>query len=176
MKRILFVALVALTGTGSAPGYTASSEYGLKAAFLLSFASFVDWPAAVFTSPEAPLVFCVFGKDPFGDALDHASKGRTIDGRAVLIRPASDLASLRSCQVVFVPGSEMHGYSQLANTLSALSILTVGETSGFTDSGGIVTFVIYEGRLRFAINSFAADRAHLKLSSKLLQLAVPSSH
>jgi hypothetical protein len=114
----------------------------------------------------------VFGKDPFGGTLDDVAKKKTINGRVVLIRAASDTASLQSCQIAFVPGSETRGYSRIANTLSDLSVLTVGETSDFTEGGGIVTFVIYEDRLRFEINSFAAERAHLKLSSKLLQLAL----
>jgi hypothetical protein len=170
VKRGFLVALLTLVGISSAP--TATSEYGLKAAFLLSFASFVEWPAAAFASPNAPLTVCVFGKDPFGGTLDDVAKKKTINGRVVLIRAASDTASLQSCQIAFVPGSETRGYSRIANTLSDLSVLTVGETSDFTEGGGIVTFVIYEDRLRFEINSFAAERAHLKLSSKLLQLAL----
>jgi len=159
----------------SSPG-TASSEYELKAAFLLSFASFVEWPPAAFSGPEAPVAFCVFGNDPFGGTLNQVAKGKKIDGRAVLIRATSDAASLRSCHVVFAPGSEMRGYSKIASTLSDLSILTVGETNDFSESGGIVTFVTDDDRLRFGINSLAADRAHLKVSSRLLQLALVSRH
>jgi hypothetical protein len=174
VKRAFLWALISLAGLGAAAGYAASgsSEYQLKAVFLLNFASFVEWPAAVFTSADEPLVFGVFGKDPFGGALDEAAKGKTINGRRLLIRITSDPALLRSCHVVFFPASHMRGYARMSSTLSGLNVLTVGEVGDFTERGGIVNFVIRDGHLRFEVNSLAAERHHLKLSSKLLQLAV----
>jgi hypothetical protein len=159
----VFLALSSTSGT--------NSEYQLKAAFLLNFASFVEWPAASFSSPTDPLVFSVFRKDPFDGALQSAAKEKWINGRPVLIHVTSDPAVLRSSHVVFFPASEARDYSRAARAMSGLNILTVGEDSDFIDRGGIINFVIRNTRVSFEINSFAAERSHLKISSKLLQLA-----
>jgi hypothetical protein len=52
-----------------------------------------------------------------------------------------------------------------------LSVLTVSDTDGFLDAGGMIQFLIENGHVRFAINVDATSRAKLKLSSKLLSLA-----
>ncbi len=59
----------------------------------------------------------------------------------------------------------------IANSLGAASILTVGEASGFASRGLMVNFVTAASKVRFEINEKAAQRAGLKISSKLLRLA-----
>ena len=50
-------------------------------------------------------------------------------------------------------------------------MLTVGEMPHFVQSGGAVNFILEGNKVRFEINTDAAARARLKLSSKLLALA-----
>ena len=52
-----------------------------------------------------------------------------------------------------------------------MGILTVGETEGFATQGGIVNFKVEGGRVRLEINIEAAERAKLRISSKVLSLA-----
>jgi hypothetical protein len=51
------------------------------------------------------------------------------------------------------------------------STLTVGETKGFADLGGVINLTVKENRLRFEINLDAAMQRPPKISSKLLALA-----
>jgi len=55
-------------------------------------------------------------------------------------------------------------------------VLTVGETERFTESGGIINFTREGNKIRFAISDDTAKRAGLKISSKLLSLAVRPAH
>jgi hypothetical protein len=50
-------------------------------------------------------------------------------------------------------------------------VLTVGETEDFAEDGGMIAFLVEENKIRFEINLEAADKAKLKISSKLLALA-----
>src|SRR5436305_844080 len=47
-----------------------STEYAVKAAFVLNFAKFTEWPATAFSTAQSPMEVCVLGKDPFGKILD----------------------------------------------------------------------------------------------------------
>lgn len=78
---------------------------------------------------------------------------------------------LSGCQIVFVGGSERAPVTDLAGRLRGRAVLLVGESEGFAASGGAIEFTIEDGRVRFIINPDAADRAGLKISSKLLALA-----
>ena len=109
LKVALLWALISVTCLGATVNSSASPEYQLKAAFLLNFPNFVEWPPEAFTSPDAPLVVGVFGKDPFEGALNDAASKIIIKGRHVLIRVSSEPVVLRSCHVIFVPASQMRG-------------------------------------------------------------------
>jgi hypothetical protein len=50
-------------------------------------------------------------------------------------------------------------------------VLTVGEGETFTREGGMIGLVIDNRRVRFDVNQTAAERAGLKISSKLLSVA-----
>ena len=60
---------------------------------------------------------------------------------------------------------------RIATGLKRSSTLTIGGTEGFATLGGIINLAIEGNKLRFEINPLAADRAGLKISSKLLNLA-----
>ncbi len=64
-------------------------EYQVKAAFLLNFTKFIDWPAASFANPDSPITICILGKDPFGPVLDEIVQGETVNSRKVAVQRIS---------------------------------------------------------------------------------------
>jgi hypothetical protein len=82
-------------------------EYGVKAAYLLGFTRYVEWPAFVFPAEGAPLVLCVIGPDPFGDLLDRTVAGRSSQQRRLAVRrlAVAELAQAGGCHVAFVSRS-----------------------------------------------------------------------
>ena len=56
-------------------------------------------------------------------------------------------------------------------SLKGTSTLTVSETEGFGMLGGAINFAFEGNKLRLEINPLAAERAGLKISSKLLGIA-----
>jgi hypothetical protein len=59
----------------------------------------------------------------------------------------------------------------LVTNLHNAPVLTVGETAGFLDAGGMIDFLLEENKVRFDINLDAAESARLKIGSRLLILA-----
>lgn len=144
-------------------------EYQVKAAFLLNFTKFVDWPAASFANPESPIAICILGRDPFGPVLDEIVQGETVNARKVTVQRISQPPGPQTCQVVFVgdPGKET------PKTLSGMGrgVLTVGEGERFLRDGGMVALVVDNRRVRFDINQTVATGAGLGLSARLLNVA-----
>jgi hypothetical protein len=147
----------------------ATLEYEVKAAFLLNFTKFVEWPPAIFADPGAPFAICVLGQDPFGRALDEVVAGETVAGHKLIVRRVPEASEPQGCQLVFVGEAG----KDTAKTLSSLphGVLTVGEGDRFLHDGGMIAFVIENRRVRFDIHQSAALGADLKLSSKLLSVA-----
>jgi len=157
---------VAPAGAQSEP----PTEYQIKAAFLYNFAKFVEWPDA-FADPHAPIVLGIVGEDPFGSVLDKIVLGKTVNDRGLVIKRLKEGPDLRNCHILFVSSSERKHMPQILESLQGSSVLTVGETDRFAQSGGVINFILEENKVRFEINSETAARAGLKISSKLLALA-----
>jgi YfiR/HmsC-like len=150
---------------------TAPLEYRAKANYLTNFPSFVEWPAEALPPGKAPFLLCVFGEFPFGTFLAEITGGTTVHNRSVEIRWVGKPQELSSCQILFISHSEQKRYSQALDAVLDHVVLSVGETPEFLDAGGILNFSTQQGTLQFDVNLEAADKAHLKVSSRLLALA-----
>ena len=146
-------------------------EYQVKAAFLYNFAKFVHWPERAFASPTAPVEICVFGRDPFGSSLEQTVAGKEFAGRKFHVRDIADPHDACKCHIVFVSAAEKKRFAVLFEAVQTSSVLTVGETPGFTAQGGVVNFRLENGAVHFEVNLEAARQKDLEISSKLLSLA-----
>jgi hypothetical protein len=167
---LVFVLFASLTSP-SAIAQGMANEYQVKAAFLYNFAKFVEWPDGTFANSASALTVCVLGKDPFGKVLDDAILGKRIAGHPAILARAKRIQDLPECQIVFVSDSDSAQLPEILRGLQGRKALVVGESENFAGSGGAIQFVLEANRVRFAINTDAADRAGLKVSSKLLALA-----
>ncbi len=165
---------LAYAQTGDAPD---SSEYLIKAGFIYNFAKFVEWPSAAFAQPDSPIVIGVLGTDPFGSVLDRLVQDKKIGQRGFVVRrykwgkDLKDLKDLRDCKILFVSASEKAHADEIIQLVKWLPILTVGETPGFAEHGGVIRFTVEDNRVRFEVNVDAAHQADLNISSRLLTLA-----
>jgi hypothetical protein len=143
-----------------------SLEYQVKAAFLLNFTKFIDWPSPA--PADSPFSVCLIGDDPFGTALDRTIQGESVNGRKLIVQRASR-GDIKSCQLIFISKSEKNT-KQFLNSVGP-GVLTVGEGASFLRDGGVIAFVLENRRVRFSINLSAARSERLNLSSKLLAVA-----
>lgn len=146
-------------------------EYQVKAAYLLNFTRYVEWPDQAFTSPTAPIEICVLGTDPFEGALEQAVAGRVTRGRPLIVHVKRTASEARYCPVVFVPAAVWRRNRAVLDQLQGHGVLTVGESREFAEAGGTIGFVIRDANVRFVVNLDARDRAGLRISSRMLALA-----
>jgi hypothetical protein len=147
------------------------TEYQIKAAFLFNFAKFVQWPPGGFAAPNSPIVIGVLGDNPFHNDLERTIQNKLVDYHPLLIREFHSPAEATNCQILFISASEKKQLPEILKILRGSSILTVSETEGFVEAGGIINFMQAGTKLRFQINQESATKAGLKISSKLLSLA-----
>jgi hypothetical protein len=151
------------------PAAAADLEYSVKAAFLVNFTKFVQWPTSAFESARSPLHICILGDDPFEGALDHAAAGETVLGRSLAVQHLRRPPAPKLCQVVFIAASE----KEVKRTLGAIGpgVLTVGEGTGFLADGGMIAFIIDNRRVRFDVQITAVTSGGLAISSRMLTVA-----
>ena len=149
-----------------------ASEYEVKAAFLYNFTKFVEWPVKA-DRPDDTFDLCILGDDPFGGTIDSIEEKRSGARGFKLHREQryGDGKALSTCDILFISPSEQKSLSSILDKAVAAGILTVSDMDGFTKSGGIIGFKLKNARVAMSINPAAAERAGLKISSKLLKLA-----
>jgi hypothetical protein len=147
-----------------------ATEVELKAAFLLNFAKFTDWPPDALP-PGAPLKFCIVDHARIAAALAAVAPSTAVSGHALLLerRTMTDLTA--PCHVLFIPGLSERPAAAVVETLKGTTTFSVSDTPAFTRAGGVAYLYIDGDRVRFAINVLAAQRARLKISSRMLGLA-----
>jgi hypothetical protein len=148
-----------------------SLEARVKGAFIFNFIEFTQWPDGTFAKGEDPIVVGILGETPITEILRAIAANKSINGRPLSIRQFHSVDEVGKCQVVVVADQFSGDFESVARAAAAKSILTIGESSSFTDAGGIIRLFIEETKERFEVNTLAAERAHLQISSKLLKLA-----
>ena len=197
-RKIRFFALIVLStvlflvlNTPKAQADSAESkEYQIKAAFIYNFIKFVDWPKEKMADSNEPITIGVIGSEDFIKAFEpiiHKKiKNRNIsikyfEGYEKLERSQEDdrqwnqkMEALKTCHLLmfcYCYSVRIKDISQIIKALKGSPVLTVGETAGFLESGGIINFLMEDKKVRFEINNIAAKEAKLKIRSKLLRLA-----
>ncbi len=149
---------------------SASLEYEVKAAYLLNFTRYVEWPPSAFPRQDSPLVICVIGPDPFRTILERTVEGKAADGHPIAIQRAALASDTRGCHMAFIASGSQDVRIPQSDQLEG-AVLTIGEGRGFARRGGMIGLVIMDATVRFEINLDAVRGAGLQVSSRLLALA-----
>ena len=164
---LLLASLVPATRSSAQPS---ADEYQVKAAYILNFARFVEWPSKVL-APSAPIFIAVVGDDPFPGGLDSLLKGKVANGHPIRLRHQHWDEALNQNDIVFISASEEPHLPQILRFLATQSVLTISDIDRFSLRGGIIELVMVGNRVRFDIDRRPAEAARLQISSRLLNVA-----
>lgn len=171
LAALMFVLVIFCLQKPMAGQSAAVPEYRVKATFLFQFTQFVDWPPEAFPTGQAPLVIGILGDDPFGAFLDETVRDEKANGHPLAVQRFGRLEDVKNCQLLFVGRTDASRAGDVVAALKGRKILTVGDSNGFADRGGMIQFVTEDNKVRLRINLEAARAASLTISSKLLRPA-----
>ncbi len=169
--RVMALGLVCFLSTGIPRALAQEvSEYQVKAAYLYSFAKFIDWPAKDLEQP-ATFRICVLNNKPFEDTLAPIVKGMAVRGHSIELLAVHNADEARNCHILFIGAVQNRNASPLLEAIKDKSVLTVGETTEFMEEGGMINFVVENEHVHFRVNQRVASQAGLHISSRLLSVA-----
>jgi hypothetical protein len=152
------------------------NESQVKAMFVYNFLKFVEWPAES-RRPGVPFVVLIIGDGPTADATEQFLESKTIGEQKIFVRRTRWDQSLEGARAVFVLESDGKRLHRILDAAASASVLSIGEGEGFTTRGGVISLLVEDRKVRFDVDTTAAQVAGLRVSSKLLALthAVRSS-
>lgn len=155
--------LAASTTCGAADSYPESS---VKAAFLLRFAQYVEWPA----QPAGNFVIAVLGRNDMASQLQQLAT-RPLLGRPVQVKTIRSAEEARGAHVLYVGNDRRRNLRSVFRALPEGGLLVVSDEENGLASGSTINFLLADGRVRFEVSLDAARQAGLKVSSELLSVA-----
>lgn len=180
LRRVIVIGLILSMGTpranfaDSGDAIDLSRAMKVKAAFLFNFARLIDWPDGTFDDEESPLRIGIYGDAALAKVVARTVKGKTIRGRsvhAVRIVERSNAPSEWDCQMLYFGDLSDSEQSDVLEVVEGEPVVLVSDASQFASRGGMIGFVLEEGKIAFEINRKNVERAGLKASAKLLTLA-----
>jgi len=144
-------------------------ETVVKAALVYNISRFVQWTDSALPD-GSPFVICVVGRTAVGDAL-NVFANKKIKKHPIKIRKNTSLDKISNCNTVFIPYSERLGLKEILPHMSE-GILTVSDIPDFEAIGGMVALTKIRNKIRFSVNLVQANKNKLKVSSRLLRLAL----
>ncbi|MEE9413526.1 MAG: YfiR family protein [Methylococcales bacterium] len=167
---VFFSTLVILTPSAQAKEH--SIEHKIKAAYLYNFSKFTDWPEEIAFAEQKSFSICILGEDPFGSVITPI-ENKKAHKLPIKLQYFSQIdTNVDQCKIVFIAETDADDVQSILLALSDTNILTVGESSNFATIGGMIGFVIQNGRVQFQINKQAAKKAQLKFDPRLLKLGL----
>jgi hypothetical protein len=84
----------------------------------------------------------------------------------------SKTRDMAGIQMLYIGATAASRTEEFVQALNGEPVLTVGEVDGFIEKGGMINFLIADNRLRFEIGWNATEHSRLKVSSRVLTLAL----
>jgi hypothetical protein len=150
-----------------------ASEDIVKAAYLLKFLNYIEWPPASFETPESPYVIGVLNDDAVFAELQRQVVGRSSSGHPVVLRRIAGGEPPPRIHVLFVGSrTDVAREAALLRQIRNEPVLSVTEQDGALEQGSMINFRLVDDRVRFEVALDPVKHAGLELNSRLLSVAI----
>ena len=160
----------------------------VKAAYVLNFIRFTEWPSHAFVSGNSSVVVGFLGEGDVDDIFEQAVGDRLLNGRSVVVRrinappptgqgglEADERHALESqlegLHLLYLDASARRIMEPVLEMMGGRDTLTVSDASGFATAGGMLELVLHRSRIVFNANLGEIRETEIKVSSQVLRLA-----
>lgn len=148
-----------------------SLAYQVKIGFLYNFARFAEWPPA--SLPDgAPFRLAIASDEATFAFISAALSGKMVNDRPLSVERLDPAGNAPLPHIVFFAQSATPEMLARAAAMAQSPVLTIGEHDGFARQHGILNFVLVDEAVRFEVNLTAAQRAGLRISSRVSKMAI----
>lgn len=146
-------------------------EYVVKAGMVRYFATCVKWPPTAMPADTKEIILGVLGKNPFA-GCEKMLSGKEVRGMTIKVVEMKSPADLAGAHIAFIGKGDDGKLGDIMKALDGKPVLTVGETEAFGKAGGVLEFVIEDGKIRFKFDAGAGKKAGLLVNPKLKEKAL----
>jgi len=158
-----------LRGTTSMTKQMPDTRAVVKALYIYTFATLVEWPKE---KRSGEFVIGVLGdKTSVYEELVKKYSGKSIGTQEIVIENYPEKNMVKTCHILYVTESNTQYMKSLSSQLAPKNTLLVGEQTGALSSGAVVNFIVDGNRQKYEINKKNAKKHNLVIADKLSNLA-----
>jgi uncharacterized protein DUF4154 len=139
----------------------------VKTAFVFNLTKYVEWRHS-----RAELIIGFVGAGPMRERLNSSLSGKISESKSIRVVLDPSEEALNNCDILFLGTMPAKSRHELLQKARSQSVLTVSDDDSFTKVGGMVGLVTVGDHVQIEINLEAVQAAQLKISSRLLNVAV----
>jgi YfiR/HmsC-like len=166
-KTLLVLGLTCMLLAASSGLRAQQDQRAVRAAYLFNLSKYVSWPQEM-----RELRICSLADQHTGLQLKQLLDGKTSDGRAVHVVLDPPEGEQRQCAILYLDGLPPKRAAAVLQNIDKAPVLTVGDDSVFAHKGGMVGLVRAEDQIQLVVNMGAMRSAGIRMSSRLLDLAI----
>lgn len=169
--------LLPLIVSCSVVAYTPTQELDfqvqrLAASFITNFPAYVSWPPTVFAGHPTKLYIGLIGENPLGNAGRQYLAGRGWGGKQYVLEKLQpgeySRSDLKRYQMLIFGDLTEKELKDLLKLVAKEPVLTIGETPGFIENGGIIELHIDGIAVTWTVSMAHAHRADLVIDQRLV--------
>lgn len=169
LSRIFSIFLLSITITPLFAQIETDIEYELKAYFIFTFTKYIEW---IDLEEDSSFVIGIIGSSKIIPSLKKIAARNLVKDRQIIIKQWNRFENIDKCNILFITVLNERDLARVLNKVKRYSVLTIGDTKGFSKRGVAINFIDLGDRIGFEINTRAIDINRLKVSSHLQRLAV----
>ena len=145
-------------------------EVTIKAGFIYNFARYSQWKSE--ETSKNSFNICSPDKSFTAVAMALLNKTKIHDLPIQIDTVDYSTAILSECDILYLPADFFTIWEGRILSKDLHSTLIIGDTEKILTAGGHIRFFLAGGKVRFEINLKSLERSGIKMSSKVIRLAV----
>ena len=141
-----------------------SKENKLKAAYLLNFIRFIEWPAKAESKSPTTVRVCVDTPSEFQQFFSQLVDGRRVGPLQSKVTVVSFTAG-STCDLLYIQGKDKPVFEQVDN------VVVVADSGNLSVPSAVILFYSENRKLRFEIYLEKIKKLNIIVSSELMKLA-----
>ncbi len=146
-----------------------NKESLIKAAFIVNFIKFIEWPSDKSIINQTKIDICLIGDNNLIN-FSHVFKQASTSKLSVSLVRENNVANIANhCHILFIGGTDK--VREILDAVRNQPVLVVSDLPAFAEHGGMMGFVMDEGKVKLFVNKKAIENAGMYVDAQLLEIA-----
>lgn len=142
----------------------------VKAAYIYNFTKFIEFPEGRFDDESSDFNLCIKNAPEFIGLFDSI-EGVKIKGRDFRVKFIGNDDDVDMCHFLYVKPGASVGIGNIMEESLKGKFVTISSGSSFVYSGGMISFVLVDDRVKVEINLKSTRQAGFTISARLLEVS-----